>query len=284
MTGYYQYAPERRHLCRAIRAVLVLAALVVVPFAGVVYAQGNPIPSEIKDIQMGCSTNTVIEKIKTSGTYTNTPVDKENRTIILWQHPSLPYYKDIGFQFTEKDRLYLIRFTLNDAARADYHSLKKTVFKDYDFSWDQPWKQILPDREMLLYGPEKGQELFFIEFTDRKSHEKSFELFNRSISATDRPEPLAMSKKPDKQPEPSADKPMDRGAKPPTADKADPTPTPASPAEAPSAAPIVETAAPAQPAAVPAEAQKPAEVQKPAAPEKLETPQDPTSGQKAVGE
>jgi hypothetical protein len=271
MAGQYEHDSVRRHLSRSVGAGLVLATLFLVPFTDVVYAQGNPIPTEIKNLQMGSSTNAVVAMIKTSGTHTSMPVEKENRTLLLWEHPSLPYYKDIGFQFTEKDRLYLIRFTLKDAARADYHSLKKTVFKDYDFSWDKPWKRILPDREMLLYAPEKGQELYFIEFTDRKTHEKSFELFNRLISAADRSEPISLLRKPDTEPAPTTEKPTDQDAKPPTADQITPKPKPASPTEAPTAAPVVEKPGPAQPAAQPADL------------EKAQTPQDQTSGQKAVG-
>jgi len=85
--------------------------------------------------------------------------------------------------------LFLIRFTLNDGARQEYHNLKRTVFKDYDFSWDKPTKLKIKDRDIVAYGPEKGMALYFFEFTDKKTHEKFFELFSRSVRATDRPAP-----------------------------------------------------------------------------------------------
>jgi hypothetical protein len=222
---------------------------------------------------MGCSTSSVVAMINNSGTCTSMPVERENRTMLLWEHPNLIYYKGIEFQFTEKDRLYLIRFTLRDTARADYHSLKKIVFKDYDFSWDEPWKRILPDREMLLYGPEKGQDLYFIEFTNRKTHEKSFELFNREISATDRSEPIAVFRKNGAQPEPTG-----QDATPSTENTASPASKPASLAETPAAPPVIQKPGTGQAATPQTELPKPTE------PEKAEKPQDLTSGQKAVGQ
>ena len=218
MVSHYQRTRVPIYLSSSIRLLLVVTALVWVPFTDVTCAQSDPIPAEIKDLKMGVSQKAVIEKIKSIGTYTTEPVKKEkNRNLIVWVRSDIPYYKTIEFQFTEKDRLYLIRFRLKDSARADYHSLKKTVFKDYDFSWERPQKLRLRDREMLLYGPEEGMRLFYIEFTHREPYEKSFELFDRSVSATDRPEPILTKKKKAQQPAPATD------AKKPEKDKTAPT-------------------------------------------------------------
>ncbi len=209
MVPQYQRTPVRTHLRRVALALVTVAALSV-PFVNLAYAQSNPVPQEIRDLKMGSSTAAVTERIKSVGTFETEPIKKENRTMLVWTRPDTPYYKNISFQFTEKDRLYLIRFTLNDAALADYHSLKRVVFKDYDFSWERPQKLRLPTRDMVLYGPEKGLELYFIEFTDRKSHEKCFELFNRSISSEDRPEPLSLAKKKEPQPKQESGQPPDQ--------------------------------------------------------------------------
>ena len=296
MIGHYQRNARWIGVCSVPGALLALVALFVVSAATVTYAQSNPIPPEVKDLRMGSSTATVIDKIKSLGSYSSEKLDKENRTMLIWHRPDTPYYKDIEFQFTEKDRLYLIRFVLNDAARADYHALKRTVFKDYDFSWERPQKLMLQNREMQLYGPEKGMELFFIEFTDKKTHAKSFELFNRSVSATDRPEPLSFTKKDGKKQEPGKEAPAEQGAKTQAGDKtesaAEPAVTPgesSKPATAEKSESLQSPAKPneaAKPAAVEKPEAKPAagetKIEKPAGTEKPETHKGQGSEQKPV--
>jgi hypothetical protein len=232
MVPQYQRNLVRTHGCRVALALLAGALLSVLSM-NTTYAQSDPIPPEIKNLRMGSSTAAVTDIIKSMGTFSAEPIANENRTMLVWARQDLPYYKNIAFQFTEKDRLYLIRFTLNDSAKADYHSLKRSVFKDYDFSWERPQKLRLPTREMLLYGPEKGMELYFIEFTDKKSHEKSFELFNRSISSEDRPEPRPIAKQEGQEqkpatgltPEEAGKSPAEDGNKPPTETKSEPEKT-----------------------------------------------------------
>lgn len=292
MAGRCQVNPELNGVWTVMAIVCALAALLAVTAADVAHAQSNPIPPEIRDLKMGSSTEAVIAKIKSVGSYTREEIKKENRSMLIWKRPDTPYYKDIEFQFTEKDRLYLIRFTLSDAARADYHSMKRTVFKDYDFSWERPQKHILPTREMLLYGPEKGMELFYIEFTDKKTHEKSFELFDRSISSTDRPEPLAAKLYRLEQEKKAKKKQTDGNTPEPGAnvkegDKSGAVPTPAEKVESPKSTTEKKSES-TQPAPVPGETAKPTteektEVPKPAAAEtKVEKPAEkPVSTEKA---
>jgi hypothetical protein len=173
------------HLCRVMIALVV--AILSALLSQTAVAQSNPIPPEVKKIEMGASTAAVTKQIQAIGTHSTEPVPKQkNRTRLVWVIPNSPLYQNVAFEFTEKDRLYLIRFTLNDAARSEYPTLKREVFKDYGFSWERPYKLRIPDKDVLTYGPEKGMTLFFFEFTNRKTHEKAFELFDRSISSTDR--------------------------------------------------------------------------------------------------
>ncbi len=266
MVPEYQRTPVRTHLRRVALALVAIAALSV-PFTNLTYAQSGPIPKEIRNLKMGSSTAEVTKRIKSVGTFVAEPSKQKNRTMLVWTRPHDPYYKNIAFEFTEKDRLFLIRFTLNDAARADYHSLKRTVFKDYDFSWERPQKLSLPTRDMLLYGPEKGMELYYIEFTDKKSHERSFELFDRSVSATDRPEPISFTKKRPPQ-TPKSGQPSGQAVKPPTGETRESAQPPKSGKESlkPTTGEKRETAKPALPAV---------ESQKPATGEKADTSQKP---------
>lgn len=295
MIGHHLRTPQRSAASSVIGAI---AALSLVLAANVTFAQSNPIPPEIRDLRMGSSTAAVVDKIKSLGTHTSEQIKKENRSMLIWHRPETPAYKDIEFQFTEKDRLYLIRFVLSDAARTDYHAMKRTVFKDYNFSWERPQKLALPTREMLLYGPEKGMELFFIEFTDKKTHAKSFELFDRSISSSDRPEPISLTKKNGKKPESGEQKPAEQSGKTPEGDKAQTAAPPVvTPGEAPKPAAEGKKSESAQPVTAPNEAAKPAtaekpevkppaasepQVEKPAGTEKPEVPKSPQSTEKPV--
>lgn len=226
---------SRHPLGTAARASIGVFLLMAVLAAGsqTAYGQSDYVPQEVRDLKMGTSEAAVKDVIKGVGSFSTEKLEKEPRMRLIWTNESNPYYKNIMFQFTEKDHLYLIRFTLNDAARRDYHTLKKAVFKDYDFSWENPTKLRLKDDDILVYAPEKGLELYFFEFTNTKTHEKAFELFNRSVSATDRPERPAPQQKADQPPagQPLTSQPAP-SPQPVTAKEAPKTDTPA-PAEKP---------------------------------------------------
>ncbi len=167
-------------------ALLILTVLLwTVPAAA--GALVDPIPKEIKDFSMGLSAESVIRKIKGSGTHTTEPVVAENRSKLVWTPARSPYYKEVIFQFTEKDRLFQIRFNLTAPARSNATDLKKAFFELYDFYRENPMRLRVKDSDITIYGPGKNKHEFLLEFTDRNTGQKSFELFDRDISASDRP-------------------------------------------------------------------------------------------------
>lgn len=164
----------------------------------IVQASSELIPQQIADVPLGASFTVVMDKIKSDGTYRTEPLPREGRRRVVWLLPKNPYYKNIMFYFTEKDRLFIIRFTLDDPTRTEAPALKKAFFKKFDFSWDNPSRLRIKDDDALLYASEKNDRVFFIECTDRNTHEKAFELFDRLVSSEDK-----LSQQPEKQTETS---------------------------------------------------------------------------------
>jgi hypothetical protein len=162
----------------------VIAASLLVPCAAA--ALPGLMPEEISELDMGVPSSAVIEKIKSKGSYTIEPLPLDGRTRVVWVVPNDPHYKNVIFYFTEKDRLCIIRFTLDDISRGESPALKKAFFDKFDFSWDRPSKLRIKDEDAILYGAEKNNRLFFLEFTDRKTRERAFELFDRRVSSEDR--------------------------------------------------------------------------------------------------
>ena len=165
-------------------------------------------PREIQGLEMGSDYTAVIERIKDSGTYTMEEVPKgprcqlvlglptgslmrrvvirdQKRTQLVWTPPPGSYYQTVTFLFTEKRRLYLIRFALADSRR-DGLKLKKSFFDKFEFPEETPMRLTRTHSDILLYGPAKSKDFFF-EFTDTRTGQKSFELFRREISGQDRP-------------------------------------------------------------------------------------------------
>ncbi|MBI5570583.1 MAG: hypothetical protein HY914_11620 [Desulfomonile tiedjei] len=201
---------------RGLLTVLILALVTTAGSVGLTYAESSIMPDAIKAVRMGDSTQAVSDRIQGLGSLTKEPIIKENRSKIVWELPENPSYKNVTFQFTEKDRLYLIRFALTDAALTNYHAIKKNVFSEFDFSWEAPYKLRIKDDDIILYGPEKGMTLYYLEFTNRKTHEKIFELFNRPVSGEDRMPltPTAKEESPQKKPEGGIDTEANRAPQP----------------------------------------------------------------------
>jgi hypothetical protein len=166
-------------------AILISTVLGWTVPAGV-YALADPLPKELKDFTMGVPAESVIEKIKTSGSHTTEPVVAENRSRLVWVPSRSPYYKQVIFGFTEKDRLFQVTFDLTAPAGSSAADLKKAFFEMYDLNQENPMRLKIKDNNVIMYGPGK-KALFLIEFTDRSTGRKSFELFDRNISASDRP-------------------------------------------------------------------------------------------------
>ncbi len=168
---------------------IVLATLVIVSLAPLrSLAQKDFLPPEIQDIELGISSSQVIDKIKNSGEHSSSALANGKRTILVWPVASNMYYKQIEFEFTEKDRLYLLRFVLNDEMRWNLTSLKKQFFDKYKISWDDPGRMRVKNNDVILYIPDQGKWHFF-EMRDVTTGQKSFELFDREVSAEDRQPP-----------------------------------------------------------------------------------------------
>ena len=108
------------------------------------------------------------------------------RKALVWTMPTNPYYKQMLFEFTEKDRLFLIRFNLKNLSFRDARGLKKALFDKYGISWETPWTMKIKDSDAQLYGPPGGGNVFFFELTNPKTGEKAMELMDVRISKDDR--------------------------------------------------------------------------------------------------
>jgi hypothetical protein len=169
-----------------VAAIMCVAALMSVGLVATASSQSDPIPTEIRDLQMGSPSSVVIGKISPSGPYSADKLPREDRTILTWKIPDNPHYKDVSFTFTEKDRLFLIRFNLKEGERDEILALKKSFFDTQKFLWEDPLKLKVKDNDILLYIKESGPDCFF-DFSNKKTGERAFELFNREISVEDRP-------------------------------------------------------------------------------------------------
>ncbi|MBI5249795.1 MAG: hypothetical protein HY912_09885 [Desulfomonile tiedjei] len=145
--------------------------------------------------------------------------DQGGRPKVIWIPSENPHYKDLLFQFTEKDRLYLIRFNIKQAEKDEIQALKKSFFDTQKFLWEEPLKMKHKDNDILLYIKESGPDCFF-DFFNRKTGERSFELFNRAVSVEDRP-PKAEEQKAENQ---SADESSSNGPTPEKLDAKSPEP------------------------------------------------------------
>jgi len=147
----------------------------------------NPFPAKISGIKMGDSMASVMDMVKGEGKSEATPGTEIRRPSLKWYLPNNPYYKEMSFKFTEKDRLYLIRFDLKNVSRSDLRALKKSLFDKYGMSWDDPWKLKVKGKDVLLYGPPEMGRVYYFEFSDPKTGERAYELLDRVMSSEDRP-------------------------------------------------------------------------------------------------
>lgn len=168
---------------KQLKFALLMIFIVLIVSSNCVLAQDKTFPTEIDNLTMGAPQSEVIGKISQVGSHS---VDAaKRRPKLTWVMPSSSPYQDIEFTFTEKDRLFLVRFNVRTESRNSFLDLKKKFFDRYEFSWEEPMKLRVSNGDALLYSG-KQSDLFFFEFTDRTNSNKSMELFNRSISAQDR--------------------------------------------------------------------------------------------------
>ena len=156
------------------------------------------LPSQIKDLKMGSSSSAGYRQDWIRGHHSKEVDPKDQRMKLTWQVPDSPYYQNLIFGFTEKDRLYLIRFSLRQELRHEFQPLKKAFFDKFRISSEHPMKLRIKGQDVLMYMPEKGGSYTFFEFTDVKTGEKWFELFNRDISLQDKPTQTKEDKKENK--------------------------------------------------------------------------------------
>jgi len=173
---------------------LVLAAACAVmalfPLSAGAAGASNVIPPQLEKLSTGVATAAVAELLKDAGKFNPEKDDKNRGGKYSWIPPDNPYYDSISFEFTEKDRLYIVRFALKPSAREQSRVLKKTFFDKYDFDPDDPLKIRRNETDILFYSPKQGGKLFFLEFTDTATGSKDFELFDRQVSSEDRPLPV----------------------------------------------------------------------------------------------
>jgi hypothetical protein len=168
---------------------IVFSAIVIVSLAPLrSLAQKNFLPPEIQDIEAGISSSQVNDMIKNSGEHSTSDLPSrlrnEKRMKLVWPLATNMYYKQVEFEFTEKDRLYLLRFVLHDEMRGSLTSLKKQFFEKYRISRDEPGRMRMKNNDVILYLPDQGK-WSFMEMRDVTTGQKSFELFDRGVSWED---------------------------------------------------------------------------------------------------
>jgi hypothetical protein len=149
--------------------------------------QADFLPQEIRDIDMGASSAWLRDRIKNSGTHTDAPLARPNRIKITWAPNGNPYYSQLEFFFTEKDRLYLMRFALNEESRWNINALKKQFLDKFHVSSEEPRKFRIGDKDMISYAPGSGGTNHLFEVSEVGTGKKFLEIFERTIDRVDRP-------------------------------------------------------------------------------------------------
>lgn len=175
-----------RGFTRFLRSVAQAMILPIV-FAAASCGPGlDPVPEEMKGIELGASSKSVVDTLKDHGEMARSDVPfRPPRVRITWTPKRNQYYESVDFDFTEYDRLYLIRFNLRRAAHGKAKALKKAFFRKYEVSWDEPGKIRTRDKQALLYIPEK-EAPFFFDMRYVRTGDKTYELFDKEISGGDK--------------------------------------------------------------------------------------------------
>jgi hypothetical protein len=170
-----------------LQAVLVVAiAAVLVPWIPPSATAQEPFPPQIRDVKMGVPMAEVLAMVKGAGTHATKPLPLPDRNALVWHLPDNPNFRQVVFQFTEKDRLFLIRFDMKNVPFRDLRALKKDLFEKYGISWDSPWTMKIKENDAVLYGPPSMGNVYFFEITNPKTGEKALEIMDRAISGEDR--------------------------------------------------------------------------------------------------
>lgn len=148
----------------------------------------------LENLRMGVTSSAVIDEIKSVGTHSLEPSPWDKRTKVIWRLPDNSSYDKVMFLFTEKDRLYLVRFAVRKEAWSEVRNLKKALFERFGISSaTSPTRLKIKNQDVLVYEGLKSGWGFF-EFTDDKTGEKAFELYAGKVSAEDKPKKDAENK------------------------------------------------------------------------------------------
>ncbi|MEW6351968.1 MAG: hypothetical protein AB1646_23200 [Thermodesulfobacteriota bacterium] len=192
-TSHVSCLPRRKALWS--RVVVLPALLCVLALANCGGNSAGLLPGPINDLDLGVSSSEILNKIGSVGKVAKTALPMPGRQAITWTVPVSPYFKRIGFEFTEKDRLYLARFVVKDEVRLDVKTIKQKLFDKYKVSWDEPNRFSRQNMDVLVYAPDEDGKYVVFEITDTVKGEKTLELFSTDISLTDRKEAMIEAKK-----------------------------------------------------------------------------------------
>jgi hypothetical protein len=169
--------------------IIIIAPLVCLSACFSPAGVEDPVPKQIQNLAMGAHMTTVKEMINGSGEMVTGASLEKRGPQLTWTPASSPYYRTIDFDFTEKDRLYMIRYNLKEAPRETYQGVKQGFFNLYKFDPDEqgPSRIRVRGNDALLYDHPENSNTFLFEITDKRTGNKSIELFERSVSAQDRP-------------------------------------------------------------------------------------------------
>ncbi len=167
--------------------LIVIAAIMcgVIAASGTSFGMDELIPASLKNLKMGASSSSILEMIKTVGTHSLEMSPWDKRKKVVWQIPDNRYYQNITFMFTEKDRLYLVRFTLTKEARSELRNVRQALIEQFGISSEEPGRFRIQDHDILAYESTK-KEYTLLEFTDTNTSDRFFELYSRDISLEDK--------------------------------------------------------------------------------------------------
>ncbi|MFC1835389.1 hypothetical protein ACFL2Q_11750 [Thermodesulfobacteriota bacterium] len=165
-------------------AILCFMAALANPATG---ADLRVLPKEIEEMQFGMSSSQLVDKIKASGEHGLVPHPRrKGAKILTWTPKGNPFYEQIQFQLTEKDRLFVVRFALKGLIGADAKSLRSSFLNRFGISPENPGNMKFRRSHAVIYSA-KGKGPYLLDVTDVVSNKRRIEIFHKPISDEDRP-------------------------------------------------------------------------------------------------
>ncbi len=182
---------------RAFWAVLPVLVVFSGVFSGdALGADDEFFPEEIRDIQVGISSAELVAKIQNTGRHSvGESPGYRNRQRITWVPAANPYFEEIRFDFTEKDRLFLVSFALREGLADRERALRKSFMEKLQVQGN-PVDLTVVGKKMKVHECGAGP-YHFIEMTELANNRKFLEIFGRHISAEDKPPIDAQRRKPE---------------------------------------------------------------------------------------